>query len=81
MDGANRFCFLKKRIGKSITPRQEGNLPVKRQIFVKSTPKRTRKTSLLITSPLALSLLNYEEPMTDVVGTQNENTWLFPLLH
>ena len=71
----------KKRIGKSITPRQEGNLPVKRQIFVKPTPKRTCKTSLSITSPLALSLLNYEEPMTDVVGTQNENTWLFPLLH
>ena len=65
--------------GKSTTPKQEKKLPVRQQITVKSTPKRTQKTSLSITSPLALPLLNYEEPMTKDVGTQTNNT-LFELL-
>ena len=65
--------------GKSTTPKQEQKLPVRQQITVKSTPKRTQKTSLSITSPLALPLLNYEEPMTKDVGTQTNNT-LFELL-
>ena len=60
--------------GKSTTPKQEQKLPVRQQITVKSTPKRTQKTSLSITSPLALPLLNYEEPMTKDVGTQTNNT-------
>ena len=60
--------------GKTATPKQERKLPVKPQIFVKSTPKRTEKTSLSITSSLALPLLNYEEPMTKDVETQTDNT-------
>ena len=32
--------------GKSTTPKQEQKLPVRQQITVKSTPKRTQKTSL-----------------------------------
>ena len=65
--------------GKTTTPKQERKLPVRQQITVKSTPKRTQKTSLSITSPLALPLLNYEEPMTKDVGTQTNKT-LFELL-
>ena len=65
---------------KTTTPKQERKLPVRQQITVKSTPKRTQKTSLSITSPLALPLLNYEEPMTKDVGTQTNNT-LFELLN
>ena len=42
-------------------------------------PKRTQQTSLSITSPLPLPLLNYEELMTNDVGTQTNNT-LFELL-
>ena len=60
--------------GKTTTPKQERKLPVRQQIAVKSTPKRTQKTSLSITSLLALPLLNYEEPWTKDVGTQTENT-------
>ena len=60
--------------GKTTTPKQQRRLTVKRQITVKSTPKRTQKTSLPINSPLALLFFNYEEPMTKVVGTQTENT-------
>ena len=40
---------------------------------MKSTIKRTQKTSLSITSPLALPLLNYEELMTKDVGTQTDS--------
>ena len=65
--------------GKTTTPKQERKLLVRQQITVKSTSKRTQKTSLSITSPLALPLLNYEEPMTKDVGTQTNNT-LFELL-
>ena len=42
--------------GKTIKPKQERELPVKRQITVKLTRKRTQKNSLSITSPLALPL-------------------------
>ena len=49
-------------------------LRAKRQITVKLTPKRTQKTSLSITSPLALTLLNYEEPMSKDIETQTDNT-------
>ena len=49
-------------------------LPVRKQITVISIPKRTQKTSLSITSPPALLLVNYEEPMTKDVGTQTNNT-------
>ena len=65
--------------GKTTTPKQERKLPVRQQITVKSTPKRNEKTSLSITLPLALPLLNYEEPMTKDVGTQTNNT-LFQML-
>ena len=65
--------------GKTTTPRQERKLPVRQQITVQSTPKRTQKTSLSVTSSLALPLLNYEEPMTKDLGTQTNNT-LFELL-
>ena len=64
---------------KTTTPKQERKLPVKRQIIVKSTPKRTQKTSLSITSSLVSPFLNYEEPMTKNVGTQTDNT-IFELL-
>ena len=40
--------------GKTTAPTKEQNLPVRQQITVKSTPKRTQKTSLSITLPLAL---------------------------
>ena len=60
--------------GKTTAPRQERNLPLKRQTTVKSTPKKTQKTSLSMISPLALPLLNYEEHMTKDVGTQTDNT-------
>ena len=66
--------------GKITTPKQELKLPVRQQITVKSIPKRTLKTSLSITSPLALPLLNYEEPITKDVGTQTNST-LFELLN
>ena len=65
--------------GKTITSKQERKLPARQQITVKSTPKRTQKNSLSTTSPLALPLLNYEEPVTKDVGTQINNT-LFELL-
>ena len=64
---------------KTTTPKQERKLPAKRQIIVKSTPKRTQKTSLSITSSLVSPFLNYEEPMTKNVGTQTDNT-IFELL-
>ena len=54
-------------------------LPLKQQITVKSTARRTQTNSLSITLPLALPLINYEEPVTKDVGTQNDNT-LFELL-
>ena len=50
--------------GKTTTPKKEKKLLVIQQITVKSTLKRTQKTSLSITSPSALPLLNYEELMT-----------------
>ena len=65
---------------KATTPNQERKLPVRQQITVKSTPKRTQKTSLSITLLLALHLLNYEEPMTKDVGIQTDNTF-FEFLH
>ena len=65
--------------GKTTIQKQERKLPVRQQITVKSTHKRTQKTSLSITSPLALPLLTYEEPMIKDVGTQTNNT-LFELL-
>ena len=65
--------------GKTTTPKQERKPRVKRQITILSTPKITQKTSLSITSPLALPLLNYEEPMTKDVGTQTSDI-LFELL-
>ena len=65
--------------GKTTTPKQERKLPVRQQITVKSTPRRTQQASLSITSSLALPLLNYKEPMTKDVGTQTNNT-LFELL-
>ena len=71
---ATRFCSLQNLPGKTTTPKQERKLLVKRQITVKSPPKRTEKTSLSITLPLVLPLLNYEEPMTKNVGTQVDNT-------
>ena len=67
--------------GKTITPKQERNISVRQQITVKSTPKRTQKTSLSITLPLALPLLNYEEPITKDVGTQTNNTFFELLDH
>ena len=67
--------------GKTITPKQERNLSVRQQITVKSTPKRTQKTSLSITLPLALPLLNYEEPIIKDVGTQTNNTFFELLDH
>ena len=71
----NRWCNLIKRQNNKdgFTPKQERKLSVRQQITVKSTPKKTQKTSLSIT------LLNYEEPMTKDVGTQTNNT-LFELL-
>ena len=54
---------------------------MRQQITVKSTPKRTQKTSLSITLPLALPLLNYEEPITKDVGTQTNNTFFELLDH
>ena len=45
----------------------------------KWTPERTQKTSLSVISPLALPLPNYEEPMTNDITTQTDNT-LFKLL-
>ena len=53
-------------------------LTVRQHITVKSTPKELRRPQK-ITSPLALTLLNYEEPMTKLVGIQTNNTlfeWL-----
>ena len=79
MEVATRFFSLKNLQGKTTTPKQERKLPVRQQITVKSTPKRTQKTSLSITLPLALPLLNYEEPMTKDVGTLTNNT-LFEFL-
>ena len=47
--------FLSQNLsGKTTTPKQERKLPVRQEITVKSTPKKTQKTSLSITSPLAL---------------------------
>ena len=60
--------------GKVTTPKQEQKLPVRQQVTVKPTPKRTQKTSRSIISPLALPLLNHEETMTKDVGTQTNNT-------
>ena len=54
---------------------------MRQQITVKSTPKRTQKTSLSITLPLALPLLNYEEPIIKDVGTQTNNTFFELLDH
>ena len=59
--------------GKTTTPKKEKKLLVIQQITVKSTLKRTQKTSLSITSPSALPLLNYEELMTKDVWTQTES--------
>ena len=59
---------------KTTTPKQERKLPVRQEIAVKSTPQKTQKTSLSITLPLALPLLNYEEPIAKDVGTQTSNT-------
>lgn len=47
---------------------------MKCQITVKSIPRRTQKTSLSTTSPLALPSLNYEERITKDVGTKTDNT-------
>ena len=69
--------LLENLLGKTTTPKQR-KLPVRQQITVKSTPQRTQKTSLSITSPVALPLLNFEEPITKEVGTQTNNT-LFEL--
>ena len=66
--------------GKNTTQKQERKLPVKQQITVKSRPKRTQRTSLSITSPLALPLLSYEKPVTKDDRTQTSNT-LFELLN
>ena len=66
---ATRFCSLQNLPGKTTTPKQERKLLVKRQITVKSPPKRTEKTSLSITLPLVLPLLNYEEPKNHKTGT------------
>ena len=71
--------LLQNLPGKTTTPTQERKLPVKQQIIVKSTTKITQKTSLSITLPLVLPLLNNEEPMTKNVGTQTNHT-LFALL-
>ena len=54
---------------------------MRQQNTVKSTPKRTQKTSLSITLPLALPLLNYEEPITKDVGTQTNSTFFELLDH
>ena len=70
--------LLENLLGKTTTPKKERKLPIRQQITVKSTPQRTQKTSLSITSPVALPLLNYEEPITKEVGTQTSNT-LFEL--
>ena len=43
--------------GMITTPKQEKQLPVKRQITVKSTLKRTQKTLLSITAHLAFHLI------------------------
>ena len=59
--------------GKTTTPKKEKKLLVIQQITVKSTLKRTQKTSLSITSPSALPVLNYEELMTKDVWTQTES--------
>ena len=59
---------------KTTRPKQEKKLPVKRQIIVKSKPKRTQKISLSITYSLVLPLLNCEEPLAKDVGTQTDNT-------
>ena len=67
--------LLENLLGKTTTPKQERKLPIRQQITVKSTPQRTQKTSLSITSPVALPLLNYEEPITKEVGTQTNNTF------
>ena len=71
--------LLQNLPGKTTIPKQERKLPVKQQIIVKSTTKITQKTSLSITLPLVLPLLNNEEPMTKNVGTQTDHT-LFALL-
>ena len=70
--------LLENLLGKTTTPKKERKLPIRQQITVKSTPQRTQKTSLSITSPVALPLLNFEEPITKEVGTQTNNT-LFEL--
>ena len=41
---------------KTTKPKQERKPPVRRQVTVKLTTKRTQKTSLSITSPVVLSL-------------------------
>ena len=58
--------------GKNTTPKQS-KVPVKRQIAVKSTPRRTQKTSLSITLPIALPLHNYEEVMIRDIETYTNN--------
>ena len=73
MELATRLFSLAKlsKPDKTTTPKQERKLSVRQEIRVKITPKRTRKTSLSITLklfPLALPLLNYEEPMTKDVA-------------
>ena len=60
---------------KTTTPKQKRKLPVKPQISVKSTTKRTQKTSLSITSALASPLFKYEEPITKDAETQADNYW------
>ena len=67
--------------GKTATPKQERKLSVKQQNTVKSTPRKTQRTSLPITLPLAFPLLNYEEPITEDVGTQTNNTLFESLGH
>ena len=81
MEAPTMFFSSQNLPGKTITPKQERNISVRQQITVKSTPKRTQKTSLSITLPLALPLLNYEEPITKDVGTQTNNTFFELLDH
>ena len=59
--------------GKTNTPKQGIKLPVKWKSTVKSAPKRTQKTSVSITLPLALPLSNGEEPVAKDVGSQIDN--------
>ena len=48
MELATRFFSLAKlsKPSKTTTPKQEHKLPVRQEVTVKLTPKRTRKTSL-----------------------------------